>query len=115
RGLQRGGTAACVKHFPGHGASRDDSHHEVATVDRTRGELDRVELPPFEASVAAEARAIMTGHLLVPALDPAALATVSAPITTGLLRERLGFTGTVVTDALEMRALAGTIGMERGF
>jgi beta-N-acetylhexosaminidase len=115
RGLQRGGTAACVKHFPGHGASKDDSHHEVATVDRTRSELERVELRPFEAAVGTGARAVMTGHLLVPALDPSALATVSAPITTDLLRHRLGFTGTVMTDALEMRAVSGTIGMVEGF
>ena len=115
RGLQRGGTAACVKHFPGHGASRDDSHHQVATVDRTRTQLEQVELKPFAAAVAAEARAVMTGHLLIPALDPQALATVSEPITTGVLRDRLGFTGTVVTDALEMRAVSGTIGMIEGF
>jgi beta-N-acetylhexosaminidase len=115
RGLQRGGTAACVKHFPGHGASTADSHHEVATVDRTRSELATVELVPFAAAVAAGARAVMTGHLLVPALDPAALATVSAPITTDLLRGELGFTGTVVTDALEMRAVSGTIGLVEGF
>ena len=115
RGLQRGGTAACVKHFPGHGASRDDSHHQVATVGRTRTELEQVELRPFAAAVAAEARAVMTGHLLVPALDPLALATVSEPITTGVLRDQLGFTGTVVTDALEMRAVSGTIGMVEGF
>jgi beta-N-acetylhexosaminidase len=115
RGLQRGGTAACVKHFPGHGASTDDSHHQVATVDRDRSELEQVELKPFAAAVAAGARAVMTGHLLVPAFDPSALATVSGSITSGLLRDRLGFTGTVVTDALEMRALSGTIGMVEGF
>jgi beta-N-acetylhexosaminidase len=115
RGVQRGGTAACVKHFPGHGASTTDSHHEVATLDRTRSELATVELVPFAAAVAAGARAVMTGHLLVPALDPDALATVSAPITTDLLRGELGFTGTVVTDALEMRAVSGTIGMVEGF
>jgi beta-N-acetylhexosaminidase len=114
-GLQRGGTAACVKHFPGHGASRSDSHHEVATVDRTRAELADVELVPFAAAVAAGARAVMTGHLLVPALDPGALATVSRPITTDLLRGELGFDGTVVTDALEMQAVSATIGMVEGF
>ena len=115
RGLQSRGVAACVKHFPGHGATTSDSHHEVATLHRTRAELDAVELPPFRAAVAAGTRAVMTGHLLVPSLDPDNLTTVSAPITTGLLRDALGFAGTVVTDALEMRALAGTLGMERGF
>lgn len=115
RGLQRGGLAACAKHFPGHGATRADSHHEVATVDRTAAELDAVELMPFGAAIAAGARAVMTGHLLVPALDHDNLATVSPAITSGLLRDRLGFTGTVMTDALEMRAVAATIGMVDGF
>jgi beta-N-acetylhexosaminidase len=115
RGLQRGGTAACVKHFPGHGASTSDSHHEVATVDRSRAELDAVELVPFAAAIAAGTRSVMTGHLLVPALDGAALATVSRAVTTDLLRTRLGFSGTVVTDALEMKAVSGTVGMVDGF
>jgi beta-N-acetylhexosaminidase len=115
RGIQASGVAACLKHFPGHGATRADSHHEVATLDRSRDELERVELAPFRAGIAAGARAVMTGHLLVPALDPDALATVSAPITTDLLRGRLGFDGTVVTDALEMRAVSATIGMVEGF
>ncbi len=115
RGLQRVGVAACVKHFPGHGATAADSHHEVATLDRTAAELERVELPPFMAGIAAGTRAVMTGHLLVPALDEVNLATVSRAITTDRLRDRLGFTGTVMTDAIEMQALAGTIGMERGF
>ena len=115
RGIQRGGTAACLKHFPGHGATRSDSHHEVAVLDRSREQLDAIELAPFAAGIAAGGRAVMTGHLLVPALDPACLATVSAPITTGVLRERLGFTGTVLTDALEMRAVSATIGMVDGF
>jgi beta-N-acetylhexosaminidase len=114
RGVQSAGVAACVKHFPGHGATTSDSHHEVATLRRSRAELDAVELPPFRAAIAAGTRAVMTGHLVVPSLD-ADLATVSRPITTALLRAELGFAGTTVTDALEMRALAGTLGMERGF
>ena len=115
RGIQAAGVAACLKHFPGHGATWADSHHEVATLDRSRDNLEQVELPPFRAGIAAGARAVMTGHLLVPALDPDALATVSAPITTDLLRGDLGFAGTVVTDALEMRAVSATIGMVDGF
>ena len=114
-GLQSTGVAACPKHFPGHGATTTDSHHEVARIDATARELDARELAPFRAGIAAGTRAVMTGHLLVPALDPDHLATVSAAITTGRLRERLGFAGTVVTDALEMRAVAGTIGMVEGF
>jgi beta-N-acetylhexosaminidase len=115
RGLQSAGVAACVKHFPGHGATTSDSHHEVATLHRTRDELDAVELPPFRAAIAAGTRAVMTGHLIVPSIDATELATVSKPITTDLLRGELGFAGTTVTDALEMKALAGTLGMAGGF
>jgi beta-N-acetylhexosaminidase len=114
RGIQRGGTAACVKHFPGHGATRSDSHHEVATLERSRDQLEKVEFEPFRAAIAAGTRAIMTGHLLAPALDAGRLATVS-PTVTSALRDELGFTGTIVTDALEMRAVSGTIGMVEGF
>ena len=115
RGVQRAGVAACVKHFPGHGATRDDSHHEVAVLDRTREQIESVELEPFRAGVAAGARAVMTGHLLAPALDADRLVTLSRDVTTGLLREELGFTGVTVTDALEMQAIAGTVGIVEGF
>jgi len=115
RGIQRAGTAACLKHFPGHGATRSDSHHQVAVLDRAADQLRAVEFVPFSAGIAAGTRAVMTGHLLAPALDADALATISAPITHMLLRDELGFTGTVVTDALEMRAVADTIGMVEGF
>lgn len=108
RGLQAQGVAACTKHFPGHGATISDSHHEVARVDEP-------EFAPFAVAVDAGTRAVMTGHLLVPSLDPGNLATTSEVVTRDLLRDRLGFTGTVVTDALEMRALAGTLGMVPGF
>jgi beta-N-acetylhexosaminidase len=115
RGVQRSGTAACAKHFPGHGATRADTHRQVATLARTADQLRSVEFTPFAAAIGAGVRAIMTGHLVAPAFDPANLATVSPAITTGLLRGELGFTGTVVTDALEMRAVADTIGMADGF
>jgi beta-N-acetylhexosaminidase len=115
QGIQRAGVAACAKHFPGHGATSSDSHHQVATIDRSRADIERVELLPFAAAVSAGSRAVMTGHLMVPALDPAAVATISNPITTGLLRETLAFRGTVVTDALEMRAIADTVGIVEGF
>ncbi|HJQ43569.1 MAG TPA: glycoside hydrolase family 3 N-terminal domain-containing protein, partial [Jatrophihabitantaceae bacterium] len=115
RGLQSQGVAACLKHFPGHGATTADSHQEVPTLDRTLDELNAVELPPFASGIAAGARAVMTGHLMVPVLDAVNLATVSPAINTALLRERLGFAGTIVTDALEMRALADTLGMPGGF
>ncbi|HJQ01932.1 MAG TPA: glycoside hydrolase family 3 N-terminal domain-containing protein [Jatrophihabitans sp.] len=113
-GIQRSGVAACAKHFPGHGATSADSHHEVATVERDRDQLAAVEFRPFRAAIGAGSRAVMTGHLLVPSLD-AELATVSRAITTGVLREQLGFTGTIVTDALEMAAVSSTVGMVEGF
>ena len=115
RGLQVNGVAACLKHFPGHGATRGDTHHEAAVLDRTRAELQAVEFAPFSAGIAAGTRAVMTSHLLVPALDADHLATVSTAINTDVLRGELGFTGTVVTDALEMRALADSHGLVGGF
>ncbi|SCL33327.1 beta-N-acetylhexosaminidase [Micromonospora nigra] len=111
RGLQAGGVAACAKHFPGHGDTRVDSHHDLPRITADRARLDAVELAPFRAAVAAGVQAVMTGHLLVPALDPALPATLSEPVLGGLLREELGFGGVVVTDAVEMRAVAGRYGL----
>ncbi|MBV9821095.1 MAG: glycoside hydrolase family 3 protein [Actinobacteria bacterium] len=115
RGLQRTGVAVCLKHFPGHGATRADSHAETAVLHRSRAELAEAELPPFRAGIAAGARAVMIGHLLAPALDADRIATVSPTIVTGLLRDELGFAGTVISDALEMAALADSLGMVEGF
>ncbi|MEV4199965.1 glycoside hydrolase family 3 protein [Micromonospora globbae] len=110
RGLQAGGVAACAKHFPGHGDTRVDSHHDLPLITGDRDRLDSVELAPFRAAVAAGAQAVMTGHLLVPALDPELPATLSPRILGGLLRDELGFSGVVVTDAVEMRAVADRYG-----
>jgi beta-N-acetylhexosaminidase len=107
-GLQSAGVAACAKHFPGHGATSQDSHLELAVVtgDPEPG------LEPFRAAIAAGVQTIMTAHVLVPGLDDAP-ATLSPRIVTDLLRGRLGFDGLVIADALEMRALSATIGVER--
>ncbi|MFI7578658.1 glycoside hydrolase family 3 protein [Micromonospora sp. NPDC049497] len=110
RGLQAGGVAACAKHFPGHGDTRVDSHHDLPRITADRARLEAVELAPFRAAVAAGVQAVMTGHLLVPALDPELPATLSSRILTGLLRDELGFSGVVVTDAVEMRAVADRYG-----
>ncbi|WP_446219727.1 glycoside hydrolase family 3 protein [Micromonospora sp. IBHARD004] len=110
RGLQAGGVAACAKHFPGHGDTRVDSHHDLPRIGGDRARLDAVELAPFRAAVAAGVQAVMTGHLLVPALDPELPATLSPRILGGLLREELGFHGVVVTDAVEMGAVADRYG-----
>ncbi|WP_089008431.1 glycoside hydrolase family 3 protein [Micromonospora viridifaciens] len=110
RGLQAGGVAACAKHFPGHGDTRVDSHHDLPRIDGDRARLDAVELAPFRAAVAAGVQAVMTGHLLVPALDPELPATLSPHVLGDLLRDELGFQGVVVTDAVEMRAVADRYG-----
>ncbi|ETK37436.1 glycoside hydrolase family 3 protein, partial [Microbispora sp. ATCC PTA-5024] len=104
-GFQSAGVAACAKHFPGHGDTVIDSHLELPTVRASRDVLDRRDLPPFRASIAAGVRAVMCGHLRVPALDDEP-ATLSRAIVTGLLRQELGFDGLVVTDAIEMQAVA---------
>jgi beta-N-acetylhexosaminidase len=106
-GLQGVGVAACVKHFPGHGDTSLDSHLDLPTVDRDG--LDAA-LVPFRAAIRVGVRAVMTAHLLVPGLDDVP-ATLSRRILTGLLREELGFDGLIVTDALEMGAIAATWGL----
>lgn len=110
RGQQAGGVAATVKHFPGHGATAEDSHITVPVLDASRAVLDERELVPFRAALAAQVQVVMTAHILVPAVDPDNPATLSPPIITGLLRETLGFTGLVMTDGLDMHAISGTVG-----
>ena len=102
-GLQQAGVAACAKHFPGHGATVADSHHELPTIDVPVELLRARDLPPFAAVIAAGARAIMTAHIRVPQLTGDQPATFSRAVLTGLLREEYGFTGAIVTDALEMK------------
>nr|WP_225311484.1 glycoside hydrolase family 3 protein [Microbispora cellulosiformans] len=104
-GLQSAGVAACAKHFPGHGDTVTDSHLALPAVRASREVIERRDLPPFRAAIAAGVRAVMCGHLLVPAVGPLP-ATLSRAVLTGLLREEMGFGGLVVTDAIEMRAVA---------
>jgi beta-glucosidase len=110
RGLQGTGVLGCAKHFPGHGDTSSDSHLELPLLPHSRERLEQVELPPFRQAIAAGVDAVMTGHLTLPALDPARPATLSRPVLHGLLRQELGFTGLVVTDALVMEAIAGQYG-----
>ncbi len=112
-GLQSAGVAACLKHFPGHGNTATDSHHDLPVVHDDRETIERTALPPFRAGIAAGARSIMTAHLVVPAYDDAP-ATLSRRILTGLLREELGFTGVIVSDGLDMGAIADGIGFLEG-
>jgi beta-N-acetylhexosaminidase len=104
RGVQENGGLATAKHFPGHGDTSTDSHLDLPLVSSDLDHLNRVELAPFRAAIAAGAGSIMTGHLAVPALEPDANvpATMSHRITTDLLRGQMGFDGLVVTDALDM-------------
>ncbi|MEU0819339.1 glycoside hydrolase family 3 protein [Streptomyces mirabilis] len=113
-GLQSAGVAACTKHFPGHGDTAVDSHHALPRIDADLSVIEARELTPFRAAIAAGTRAVMSAHILVPALDPDRPATLSRRILTGLLREELGYDGLIVTDGMEMQAIAGTYGIERG-
>ncbi|OWA18812.1 sugar hydrolase [Streptomyces sp. CS159] len=112
RGLQSSGVAACAKHFPGHGDVAVDSHHDLPSYPAGRDEIAAQALPPFRAAVAAGVRAVMSGHLLVPAYDPGLPATLSRAILHGLLREELGFDGLVVSDAIEMGAVTRRHGID---
>lgn len=106
-GAASGGAAAVAKHFPGHGATRLDSHLVLPTIERSLESLTLVEEPPFRAAIAAGVPGVMIGHLHVPALDddPANPATLSRPIIHDRLRTHLGFGGVVFTDALDMGAI----------
>jgi len=97
----------CVKHFPGHGSTTIDSHTGLPRIDADRATLDRIELAPFRAAIAVGVPAIMSAHIVVPALDPTPglPVTLSKPVLTDLLRGTLGFGGVIVTDDLEMGAL----------
>src|SRR5262245_27926458 len=106
RTLQAEGVAACGKHFPGHGDTSTDSHLELPLVEHPPERLREVEFEPFRAAIAAHVASIMTAHVLVPALDEQRPATLSKRIVTGLLREELKFNGVIVSDDLEMKALA---------
>jgi beta-N-acetylhexosaminidase len=105
-GLQSEGVGATLKHFPGHGDTDVDSHLDLPTVARPVEELRSVELPPFAAGVKAGAAAVMSAHIVVPALHPDLPCTLSAAALRGLLRQELGFEGVIVTDALDMRAIS---------
>lgn len=106
-GIQSAGVAATAKHFPGHGDTSGDSHHNLPSVPYNLERLRQVEFPPFQAAIAADVKLMMTAHLALPALDgpDAPPATLSRRILHGLLREELGFKGVIVTDAMDMQAI----------
>lgn len=107
-GLQENGILAFGKHFPGHGDTSLDSHIDLPLVPHDRARLDAVELVPFRVAIAAGITGIMTAHVTFPAIDstPGLPATLSRPALTGLLRQQMGFEGLIITDSLEMGALA---------
>ncbi len=106
RGLEGAGVMAAVKHFPGHGDTHLDSHLDLPVVNKTLEELERTELYPFHKAVEAHISAIMSAHIRFLALDKQYPATLSEKILTGLLRQKLGFEGIIVTDALDMKAIS---------
>lgn len=106
RAMQQERVAACGKHFPGHGDTTADSHLELPLVEHPPERLREVELLPFKAAIDADVATIMTAHVLVPALDERRPATLSRRIVTGILREDLGYDGVVLSDDLDMKALA---------
>jgi beta-N-acetylhexosaminidase len=110
RGLQSAGVTATLKHFPGHGDTDVDSHIGLPIIKHPRERLDRIELPPFRAGIAAGAGAVMTGHIELPSLDPSPTTptTLSEPIVGGLLRKDLQFNGLIYTDSMGMQGVTAT-------
>lgn len=110
-GLAEAGILSCGKHFPGHGDTDTDSHLALPRLPHDLARLRAVELLPFRRAVAAELPMIMTAHVIFAALDPDVPATLSERVMTGLLRRQLGYRGVVVSDDLDMRAIAAHFGI----
>ena len=116
RGIEAQGMIATAKHFPGHGDTAVDSHLALPVIAHDRPRLDRIELVPFRAAIAQGVAAIMTAHVFFPAVEPHPdlPATLSRAVVTGLLREELGYEGVIMTDCLEMSAIANGVGVAEG-
>lgn len=116
RGYSDAGIITTLKHFPGHGDTAVDSHHALPTIPYTLDRLDMLELIPFKQAIMAGADAVMIAHMYLPFLMQGEMlpATISYAIVTQLLRERLGFTGVIVSDCMEMRAVSDIVGTEQG-
>ncbi|HEU0032429.1 MAG TPA: beta-N-acetylhexosaminidase [Kofleriaceae bacterium] len=115
RGLTDAGILACGKHFPGHGDTATDSHLDLPRIDHDWERLEQVELLPFARAAASPDPAIMpmlmTAHVVFAALDPDRPATLSPPVITGLLRNRLHYNGVILSDDLDMRAIVDHVGV----
>jgi beta-N-acetylhexosaminidase len=105
-GLQNNGVAACGKHFPGHGDTTVDSHLDLPLIEHPPDRIRRVECVPFQEAIRSGVAFIMTAHVLVPSFDEQKPATLSRRIVFDLLRDELGFGGVILSDDLEMKALA---------
>lgn len=107
KGMQDNDIFAVAKHFPGHGDTGSDSHYTLPIIDKSRAEIDSVELFPFRYLIKLGVKGIMVSHLMVPALDTArnSIATISVPIIDELLRNQMGFEGMVITDGMDMKGL----------
>lgn len=112
RGLDAAGVLACGKHFPGHGDTATDSHLELPRIDHDWDRLERVELLPFRRAAAADLPMIMTAHVVFAALDAHRPATLSEQVVTGLLRGKIGYRGVIVSDDLDMNAIAAHMGAD---
>ena len=110
-GMRAGGVAATAKHFPGLGAATANTDDTSVRVELLDGELAERDLPPFEAAIAAKVPLIMLSHALYPSIDENAIASQSKAVVTGLLRERLGYDGVIVTDSIEAQAVLDTGGI----
>jgi beta-N-acetylhexosaminidase len=113
RGMEAGGVASCAKHFPGHGDTAKDSHLDLPSLPHGLERLRQVELLPFAEYAKAGLASVMTAHVIFDALDPGVPATMSTRVMDGLLRKELGFQGVVVSDDLEMKAIADHFTVER--
>lgn len=111
-GLQTSGIAATLKHFPGHGNTSVDSHLDLPTINLTLAELENVELIPFKAGITHDVATIMIAHVLFPALEKELPASLSKAVMVDLLRDQLNYDGVIVTDDLEMEAIASTVGTD---
>ena len=112
RGLEAGGVASCGKHFPGHGDTTTDSHLTLPRLPHELERLRRVELVPFRAFGKAGLASLMTAHVLFDAIEPGVPATMSHKVLHGVLRQELGFDGVLVSDDLEMKAIANYYSVE---
>jgi beta-N-acetylhexosaminidase len=112
RGLDAAGVLACGKHFPGHGDTATDSHLELPRVDHTWDRLEAIELVPFQRAAAANLPMIMTAHVVFAALDAGRPATLSEAVVTGLLKNKIGYKGVIVSDDLDMNAIAAHMGAD---